>query len=252
MRDDALRDRVRRLVQREVPEVELEPPELGGERLVVPSAYAKIYGEGYEPKAVRALRRLVRPGHVCADLGANVGFFSLLMARLAAPGGRVVAFEPREDMAGFLERNVAGHPVAVTRAAVTEGGAATVELHSGGWGTEVRSTILAGVAEREEPAGRRTLDVPAVALDDCFGPGDPLDVVKVDVEGAESVVLRGAARVLAHQRPVFVVEYHGDVGWPVVGHLAAAGYRFKTFDGTRIDTPATPSAVPSYIVALPE
>ena len=58
-------------------------------------------------------------------------------------------------------------------------------------------------------------------------------------------------KILAEQRPVFVVEFHRDVGWPVIGHLVAAGYRFEKFDGTRIDTPADPDAVPSYFVAVP-
>ena len=250
-RDPTLRERVRRLVQREVPEVEIAPPELGGMGLLVPSAYARIYARGYEPEVVAALRRLVRPGDVCADLGANVGFFTLLMACLAGPEGRVVAFEPREDMVRYLERNVAElGRVTVRRAAVTGGASDTVELYSGDWGTEVRSTILEGFARHE--AGRRMLSVPALALDDCFGGGEPLNVVKVDVEGAEAVVLKGAERILAEQRPAFVVEYHGELGWPVVGHLAAAAYRFETFDGTRTATPAEPGEVPSYFVAMPE
>ena len=73
----------------------------------------------------------------------------------------------------------------------------------------------------------------------------------MDIEGGEAVAPAGARRILAEQRPVFVVEFHRDVGWPVIGHFVAAGYRFEKFDGTRIDTPADPDAVPSYFVALP-
>ena len=246
-----LRERVRRLVQREVPEVEVAPPELDGVRVVVPSAYGRVYREGYEPKVVTALRRLVRPGYVCADLGANVGFFTLLLARLVGPTGRVVAFEPREDMADYLECNTARWPnVNLRRVALTDGETASVDLHSGGWGTEVRSTVLEDFAQRE--ADVRAVTVPATALDASFGSGDRLDLVKVDIEGAEAVVLKGARRVLAEQRPAFVVEFHGEVGWPVVGHFAEARYRFERWDGTRIDTPAEPAEVPSYFVALPE
>jgi FkbM family methyltransferase len=247
-----LRERVRRLIRREVPEVEVAPPEVGGRTLVVPSAYGAVYREGYEPQVVAALSRLVRPGDVCADLGANVGFFTLLLSRLAGPAGRVVAFEPRDDMAGYLERNLAGSTgIDVCRAAVSDGGADRVELHSGEWGTEVRSTILPDLAQREALDGRQVVTVPAVTLDDSFGPGERLDLVKVDIEGAESVVLEGAHRILGEQRPVFVVEFHRDVGWPIVGHLADAGYRFESWDGTRIGTPGKPDEVPSYFVALP-
>jgi hypothetical protein len=115
----------------------------------------------------------------------------------------------------------------------------------------MRSTILRGFADREVSAGRRVLTVPAVALDACFGPGDRLDVVKMDIEGAEAIAPAGARRIMAEQRPLFVVEFHRDVGWPVIGHFVSAGYRFEKFDGTRIDTPGNPDSVPSYFVAVP-
>jgi FkbM family methyltransferase len=250
-----MRDRVRRLVRRAAPDVEIAPLELDGLRLVVPRGSDGLYGEGYEPKVTAALTRLVRPGHVCADLGANIGFFALLMAQRSGPRGRVVAFEPREDIAGYLARNIALNAgrvrIELRRAAVTDGTTDVVDLHSGAPGSEMRSTILEGFAEREEPAGKQVISVPAVALDACFGPGDRLDVLKMDIEGAEAVALAGARRILAEQRPVFVVEFHRDVGWPVIEHFAAAGYRFEKFDGTRIAAPGEPDAVPSYFVAVP-
>jgi FkbM family methyltransferase len=252
---DAVRERVRRLVHRVAPDVEIEPPELGGLRLVVPRGYEGLYGEGYEPKVTAALRRLVQPGYVCADLGANVGFFALLMAQLAGHEGRVVAFEPREDMTGYLASNMGRADgrmrIEVRREAVTDGATDAIDLYSGGRGSEMRSTIVRGFAEREAPTGRRVISVPAVALDACFGPGDRLDLVKMDIEGGEAVVPLGARRVMAEQRPVFVVEFHRDVGWPAIAHFADAGYRFEKFDGTRIETPADPDAVPSYFVAVP-
>jgi FkbM family methyltransferase len=251
-----MRERVRRLVHRVAPEVEIAPPELDGMRLVVPRGSEGLYGEGYEPKVIAALTRLVQPGYVCADVGANIGFFAMLMALRAGPAGRVIAFEPREDVAGYLERNIALNDsrvrIEVRRAAVTDGATDTIDLYSGAPGSEMRSTISPGFAEREAPAGRRVISVPAVALDACFGPADRLDVVKMDIEGGEAVAPAGARRIMAEQRPAFVVEFHRNVGWPVVGHFAAAGYRFEKFDGTRIDTPADPDAVPSYFVAVPE
>jgi FkbM family methyltransferase len=238
------------------PEVEIAPPELDGLRLVVPRGSEGLYGEGYEPKVTAALKRLVQPESVCADVGGHVGYFSMLMALLAGPEGRVIAFEPREDMAEQWERNVAlnGDRVRaeLVRAAVTDGATDTIDLYSGAWGTEMRSTVLPGFAEREAPTGRRVVSVPAVALDACFGPGERLDVVKLDIEGAEAVTPLGAQRILAEQRPVFVVEFHGEVGWPAIGHFAAAGYRFEECDGTRIDTPRDPASVPSYFVAVPD
>jgi hypothetical protein len=110
---------------------------------------------------------------------------------------------------------------------------------------------LEGFAEREAPDDRRVISVPAVALDACFGPGDRLDIVKMDIEGAEAVALAGARRILTEQRPAFVVEFHRDVGWPVVEHFVEARYRFERCDGLRIDAPTSPQAVPSHFVAVP-
>ena len=252
---EALRERVRRLVQREAPEAEIAPPELGGLRMVAPRGADGLLSAGYEPKVVAALRRLTRPGDVCADLGANVGYFTLLLAQLVGPCGRVVAFEPRDDMAAYLERNVAlngAHlQVELRRVAIGDGTVADVELHSGGVGSEMRSTILPGLAEREARTGRRVISVPAIALDACFGPGERLDVVKMDIEGAEAIAPIGARRIMAEQRPVFVVEFHAKVGWPAIGNFAASGYRFERCDGTPIEAPTSPDAVPGHFVAVP-
>jgi FkbM family methyltransferase len=251
---DALRERVRGLVRRAAADTGIAPPELRGQRIFVPRGYEGLYRERYEPKTVAALTRLVGPGYVCADVGANVGYFALLMARLAGPDGRVVAFEPREDMAAYLERNIAlngsGARIEVRRQAVTDGATDTIELHWGGRGSALRATTMQTSAASETP-GRRVVSVPTVALDACFGPRERIDVVKMDIEGGEAVALLGARRLIAEQRPVFVVEFHRDVGWPVIGHLADADYRFEMFDGTRIDRPAEPRAVPSHFVAVP-
>jgi hypothetical protein len=95
------------------------------------------------------------------------------------------------------------------------------------------------------------LAVSAAALDACFGPGERLDVIKMDIEGAEAVAPAGARRIMAEQRPAFVVEFHADVGWPAIGHFAGAGYRFERCDGTKIGTPASPEEVPGHFVAVP-
>jgi FkbM family methyltransferase len=237
------------------PEVEIAPPELAGLRLVVPTPFAAWYSDDYEPKMRSALRRLVRPGDVCADLGAHAGYFALLMSALAGPAGRVIAFEPRAETRAYLERNLAMNPggaaVEVRAAAVAARTTSALELHCGGYGSELRSTLLASVAEREAPETRHAVSVAAVTLDDGFPAGEPLDVVKMDIEGAEAFALLGARRLLAEQRPTFVVEYHGSVAWPIIGHLAEAGYRFEACDGSRIPVPAEPDAVPSHFVAVP-
>jgi FkbM family methyltransferase len=238
-------------------DAEIAPPELGGLRLVVPAGYAGVYGEGYEPEVAQAISRLVEPGMVCADVGAHIGFFAFLMADRAGPEGRVVAFEASPENAAYVrrsaERNAGAANVDVRHAAVTDGATATIELFPGRSGGEMEWTISREFAEREDtaPTARQAVTVPAVRLDEVFGPGERLDVVKMDIEGGEAVALPGAERLLAEQRPVFVVEFHREVGWPGLERLIAAGYAFEDLAGAPIATPTDAVSAPYQLVARP-
>jgi FkbM family methyltransferase len=252
-----VRQTVGRLFDRPPQDVEIAPPELGGLRLVVPHGYEGFYSDGYEPDVARALARLVQPGNVCADLGAHIGYFAMLMAHRAGVEGRVVAFEASEENAGYIARSAELNRDQVRldlrHAAVTDGSTATIELYPGRTGGAMEWTISQEFAEREDaaPTERQPVVVATVRLDDAFGPGEPLDVVKMDIEGGEGVALAGAERLLSEQRPVFLVEFHREVGWPAVEHLAAAGYHFESLDGERIPTPEDAAAVPYQFVASP-
>jgi FkbM family methyltransferase len=252
-----VRRTVGRLFDRPPPDAEITPPELGGLRLVVPRGYEGFYSDGYEPEVARALTRLVEPGDVCVDLGAHIGYFAMLMAYCAGAAGRVVAFEASEENAGYVARTAALNrdriQLDLRHAAVTDGSTPTIELYPGRSGGAMEWTISQEFAEREDegPTARRAVVVPTLRLDDAFGPGDRLDVVKMDIEGGEAVALAGAQRVLAEQRPVFLVEFHREVGWPAIEHFVAAAYGFEELDGTRIDTPSGPDTVPYQFVAVP-
>lgn len=254
-----LRQTIGRLLGRDssAADTEIAPPELGGLRLAVPGGYAGVYGSGYEPAVTQAIMRLVQPGMVCADVGAHIGFFAFLMAHRVGSEGRVIAFEANEGNAAYVRRsaelNAGSANVELRHAAVTDGATPTIELFPGRSGGEMEWTISRQFAEREDskPTTRRAVTVPTVRLDDVFAPGERLDVVKMDIEGGEAVALPGAGRVLSEQRPVFVVEFHREVGWPGIEHLIAAGYRFEDLDGRTIDTPTDAVSAPYQFVARP-
>lgn len=252
-----LRVRLGKLMRRPAGDVEISPPELSGLKLVVPDGYDGVYGDGYEPDVTRAIERLVTPGSVCADVGAHIGFFAFLMADRAGPEGRVVAFEASPANADYVlrsaELNADRTRVEVRHAAVTDGASDTIELFPGRSGGEMEWTISRAFAEREDvaPTQRRAVEVPALRLDDVFGPGERLDVVKMDIEGGEAVALPGAGRILAEQRPVFVIEFHREVGWPGLERLITAGYRFENLNGQPIDIPRDAATAPYQFVARP-
>jgi FkbM family methyltransferase len=146
------------------------------------------------------LMRLVRPGAVILDIGANFGFYALTFARALARCTRIIAFEPFPATFRRLSANIAlnglqdvieAHPVALSD---REGRARM-------WSRPDNSGASAVLDEG-------TIEVPVTTLDGFSrGAGlDRLDLIKIDVEGHEESVLRGASDVIARHHPVLLVE----------------------------------------------
>ncbi|MEW6269510.1 MAG: FkbM family methyltransferase [Thermodesulfobacteriota bacterium] len=189
----------------------------------------------YEPAAVSLVRRLVRPGQVVADVGANVGFFTILAARCVGPTGRVLAFEPIEHNRALLERslalneltNVALFPLALGE---RNGEAELIQWERRNSG----SFHLLRDGRRWEGARYR---VPVRRFDDVFR-GERLDFVKIDVEGAEGLVLDGMQQAIERFRPTLLFEYSpaaiADIsrraGVELLEGLALLGYELFEID----------------------
>ena len=233
------------------------PRRAGGEisgMWLTPAARGYHAGD-YEPALVAALRRLVAPGSVCADVGAHLGYMSLVLARLTGPGGRVIAFEASPTNARVIARNMRlnglGKRVRVVRKAVADGASATVDIFPRGRASAEWS-VYADYAQRENPRPGvlRGVSVPATSLDAEFV-NDRLDLVKIDVEGAEGLVVAGMGRVLRRDRPVIVLEFHRPIGWDAIERLQVEGYRFETLEAATLPTLATPDDVPYQLIARP-
>lgn len=159
----------------------------------------------YEQPVQQALASLARQGDVCYDIGANLGFFSILLGRLVGPTGIVHAFEPVPANAAVIERNTRLNEfnnVRVMRVALTRSdGEAELLLaqHVGG-------AVLADAGAPPDPAGR--LAVATAAVDSLLARGElaPPRLVKIDVEGAEMDVLLGMERTLREHAPIIVLE----------------------------------------------
>jgi FkbM family methyltransferase len=150
----------------------------------------------YERRTQAQLVYGLRPGDVAYDVGANAGFFTLLMSKLVGPAGRVHAFEPHPRNLENLHRhlalnnvaNVTVHPVAVG----DKTGKATFHCSDD------------SATGRLARGGELTVD--CVALDDLDIP--PPNTVKMDIEGGEGLALCGMTRILRTARPFLVVEGH--------------------------------------------
>lgn len=193
----------------------------------------------YEPETTRFIWNWLRPGDTFVDAGANAGYFSAMVASLVGPAGQVHAFEPNPQVTRLLERSVALNRyedrVRVNPMALTDR-AGSVQL----WcRPDTRATDDASTIAR---ADRIPMRVESTTLDAyCQAAGiDRIRLVKVDVEGAELELLRGAARVLAAIRPdAFVVEFapvllaDPDRTWAtLIGAFSAHDYTLHALDET--------------------
>lgn len=181
----------------------------------------KIWYRCFEPAQRRIAQRLISPGDTVVDVGAHVGFYTLLFARLVGPSGTVHAFEP--VMGDVLERNIelnGYRNVVVHRVAVgAKAGRVRLENPSVGFSS--------GNWQRGD--GRDAREVAQVALDDCLK--DHIAFMKIDVEGMEPDVIEGLSESLADGRVDTLMveigrEFVSDPS-PVVEPLLANGYRLR-------------------------
>jgi FkbM family methyltransferase len=176
-----------------------------GLRLEASGAKAAFTVGTDEAAVQEELVRVLRPGAVVYDVGANVGFMTLIAARLVGPDGHVYAFEPIPDNARAIERNAAlnglGNVTVLELALSDRAGEAVLRVPTANQGAHL-ATVGESVGEEDD------LNVRTAALDEVDGLRPP-DLVKLDVEGAEVLVLEGMRRCLAEHRPALVCELHG-------------------------------------------
>lgn len=187
-----------------------------------------------ESSAQEVLARRLRPGMVFYDLGANIGLFTLLGARLVGPSGKVFSFEPDAEVASRLRRNIERN-----------GFSNVTVVETGVWSSSREMTFVAadsaspdhgtGTFMEGTAAGAKGSTVRCVALDDFVRNAPPPDAIKCDVEGAEVEVLRGTEQLLAARRPWILCEMRSDENaraWREL--LRGLGYSFEAVDALHI------------------
>jgi FkbM family methyltransferase len=176
-----------------------------GLKWISDSSNATCWMGVYESEKQRALCELVRPGHVLFDLGANVGFYTLLATRLVGNGGRVVAFEPARRNIPYLRRHLAMN--CITNCDVIE---AAVSSKDGNAFFYVSTLPVAG--HLSEIKAESDYEVATVTLDGLVHNGaiPAPDIIKCDIEGGEYEALIGARDTLRRCRPVILLATHGE------------------------------------------
>lgn len=167
----------------------------------------------YELQVQKAITSELTPGKAFYDIGANNGFFTLLGARLTGDRGQVCAFEPFPPNVERLQRAVLYNRVSNVQvfAEAVSNVSGKAEL-SVGFSTATLSLI--------NPQAQNTIDVPTITLDDFVSEHEAPDLIKVDVEGAEILVLQGAKWLLKSDRkPTWIIEIHSQENDLAVGAL---------------------------------
>ena len=173
----------------------------------------------YEPEICAQFRRVLRPGMGVLDLGANIGFFALMAASLVGSTGMVLAIEPSPRNVRLLEasRRVNGFgQLSVLQVAAGSSNGLLVLNSSYSNGT------TAGLPD--DVAGLLTAEtVPALRIDTVLPPGRRIDLIKIDVEGAEYPALLGCEGAIRANRPVIISEFSPGL-MPGISGIDGPGY----------------------------
>jgi FkbM family methyltransferase len=182
-------------------------------------------GDG-EVEVQTALQEYLRPGMVFYDIGANIGFFSLLAARLVGEKGCVVAFEADPEVAARLREHVARNQfswIVTERKAVWSESKPVLFAR-----TDPAASPDRGLGHVVSSAVSDAIPVEAVCLADYVKTAPSPDFVKCDVEGAEVEVFRGALQMLKDKRPGILFEMHSDDNRRILlEELSRLGYTCK-------------------------
>jgi len=201
-----------------------------------------VYGT-WEPKVIRAVTDTVKPGMTIIDIGAHIGYYSLLFAKCVGPSGRVFAFEPLPGNFALLQKNLQLNNLQNVHA-----------LNQAVFSRTQEITITApddqpnpGSGSMNNETGERHYLVEAISVDDfCEKYTVRPDILKMDVEGSERDVLIGAKETIGRYRPVLLIELHhfdGNLAGNAVPELVTDwGYQIQWVERWQLT---------SYILARP-
>jgi FkbM family methyltransferase len=193
------------LLGREVrPRLILRGMASGCQICVSPADHLGYLAGTYEPHLQRAIKNYVAADDTVYDIGANLGYITLALAKRVGPGGKVIALEPVPELFDSLRRNMdingVRHAELLNVAASSEAGEVTMRI-------AVNVAMSSMVWHRDDP-GAVSFTAKTVAIDELVEAGRfPLPkFMKIDVEGAEGFALQGMVRTIAAARPVIYVE----------------------------------------------
>ena len=191
---------------------------------------AESTGE-YEPVTTQMVESMLEEGMTFIDIGAHVGLFTLPAKKWVGKSGRVVAFEPHPDNFAMLTRNTNANNLTaeLVNAAVSDV-TGEVQLHT--------STFNSGDHQIYQSSNRKGVEVACVTLDEFLQEGERVDLIKMDVQGAEAAAFHGMERVLQDNQAIKIIwelspsqlQVAGADAASLLAWLEALGFGFTMID----------------------
>ncbi|MFZ0619332.1 MAG: FkbM family methyltransferase, partial [Candidatus Acidiferrales bacterium] len=179
-----------------------------------------------------AVMARLRLGEVFYDLGANIGFYSLLAARCIGAQGKIFSFEPDAMTAERLRRNVARNGLENINIVEVGVWSSSGTMHFSPADDSSPDRGVGTFIGADDASGKA---VPTVALDDFVLGAPPPDAIKCDVEGAELEVFRGAEKLLRSRHPWILCEIHSQENERALRELLGGiGYTFEIVDSNHV------------------
>jgi len=218
--------------------------------LVTPGADLRVLRRGYESCAgdlMIVAGRFVGPGDVVWDVGSNLGIFSVCAAAKAGRTGQVFSVEADPQYATLQHRTFSALPASAAPCCVL---AAAVADRSAvlDFGVSARGSARSGLVETVSETVAAHKPVMSVTLDQLLDVWPTPRVVKIDVEGADLLALKGATRLLHEAKPIIYTEMTEETYPHSSAIFREAGYDLRRLDSGRL-TPLT--SFGQYVVALP-
>jgi len=202
---------------------------LRGKKWIVGSATHGCWLGTFEHEKQAIFADVIKESSVVYDIGANVGFYTLLASELVKSKGSVIAFEPLPDNIHYLKKHIEMNKCQ------------NVKIFETGVADFTGESFFATNSSRCEGsiAAAGPLRVNIIKLDDLVARDEiPVpDYIKIDVEGAELKVLKGAENILSKSSPVIFLATHGqEIHAQCCSYLRSLGYNLKSFDQHVIDS----------------
>jgi len=209
-----------------------------------------IFG-AWEPFETELVKKEIKKGDVVLDLGANIGYYTLIFAKLVGEGGKVFAFEPEPDNFALLKKNVEingyQNVILVRKAVSNKTGKFKLYLSDDNKGGHSMYPL-------SPQDGSQSIEIEAIRLDDYFENYDgKIDFIKMDIEGAEEKAIQGMSSLLKKNKNVKIVsEFNPPTlkqgGIEPEEYLELlTGFGFKLYEVSEQEKKIKPVDIPKFL-----